>query len=233
MSLLLTHQINMKNKKIIIISVVLILVLIVSVYLYYFTNGETKSDSAIKEANQSEELILEKNSQPEKTQKELQLDRINDVNVLGEAIKRGDISNCKNIKNENVKNSCYFDIAISNLDLSICDNINIDEDKDNCYLYVSQNKAILNKNISYCDGIVKKERCSELFNQAELMDFCLTEECINDLMLSDNDKDGLNDYDEKFKFKTDADSFDSDGDGYSDGEEVKNGFNPLGDSILN
>ncbi len=44
---------------------------------------------------------------------------------------------------------------------------------------------------------------------------------------SDTDLDGLNDYDEIFKYKTNPNFFDTDLDGFSDGDEIKNGTNPL------
>jgi len=48
---------------------------------------------------------------------------------------------------------------------------------------------------------------------------------------NDYDKDGLNDKLE-LSFKTDLTNPDTDGDGFKDGEEVKNGFNPLGKEKL-
>lgn len=47
----------------------------------------------------------------------------------------------------------------------------------------------------------------------------------------DSDKDGLTDLVEKF-YGTDPYNPDTDGDGYLDGEEVKNHFNPLGQGKL-
>lgn len=44
----------------------------------------------------------------------------------------------------------------------------------------------------------------------------------------DSDSDGLFDREEVKVYKTDPLKADSDGDSYSDGDEVKNGFNPLG-----
>jgi hypothetical protein len=44
----------------------------------------------------------------------------------------------------------------------------------------------------------------------------------------DSDGDGLSDYDEVKKWKTDPMRPDTDGDGFPDGEEVSNGYNPLG-----
>ncbi|MFH1193716.1 MAG: hypothetical protein V1661_01845 [bacterium] len=49
---------------------------------------------------------------------------------------------------------------------------------------------------------------------------------------SDTDGDGLSDGDEVKKWGTDPLDSDTDGDGVSDGAEVKAGTNPLGDGIL-
>ena len=51
-------------------------------------------------------------------------------------------------------------------------------------------------------------------------------------VIIDADKDGLSDSDEIAIYKTYPNNPDTDGDGYSDGEEVKNGFNPLGEGKL-
>lgn len=49
----------------------------------------------------------------------------------------------------------------------------------------------------------------------------------------DSDEDGLNDYEEVEEYKTDPLVSDTDGDGYTDGEEVNNGYNPNGEGLLN
>ena len=49
--------------------------------------------------------------------------------------------------------------------------------------------------------------------------------------LVDTDNDGLDDYSESL-FGTDPNNPDTDGDGYLDGEEVNNGYNPLGEGEL-
>jgi len=46
-------------------------------------------------------------------------------------------------------------------------------------------------------------------------------------LAKDSDNDGLSDYDELFVYKTDPYNPDTDGDGFLDGDEVTNGFNPL------
>jgi hypothetical protein len=49
---------------------------------------------------------------------------------------------------------------------------------------------------------------------------------------ADSDHDGLTDDEEINKYHTDPKNFDTDGDGYQDGDEVKNGFNPNGSGRL-
>jgi hypothetical protein len=45
---------------------------------------------------------------------------------------------------------------------------------------------------------------------------------------ADTDGDGLSDGDEVKKFRTDPLKADTDGDGYTDAQEIGNGYNPLG-----
>lgn len=49
---------------------------------------------------------------------------------------------------------------------------------------------------------------------------------------ADTDGDGLNDKDERDGFGTDPVSADTDGDGFMDGVEIINGYNPLGEGLL-
>ena len=55
------------------------------------------------------------------------------------------------------------------------------------------------------------------------------EEVVVDL---DSDQDGLSDADEINIYGTNPLKSDTDGDGYLDGDEVKNGYNPLGEGSL-
>jgi len=48
----------------------------------------------------------------------------------------------------------------------------------------------------------------------------------------DSDNDGLSDYDEYYKYKTDPAKADTDGDSYNDGAEINSGYNPLGSGKL-
>jgi len=53
----------------------------------------------------------------------------------------------------------------------------------------------------------------------------------DNLAINDSDNDGLSDKEEEF-YGTDKNNPDTDGDGYKDGDEVKNGYNPLGTGKL-
>ena len=54
----------------------------------------------------------------------------------------------------------------------------------------------------------------------------------SNVSMIDTDNDGLTDYEEIFIYKTDTTKKDKDRDGYFDGQEVKNGYNPLGKGKL-
>lgn len=51
------------------------------------------------------------------------------------------------------------------------------------------------------------------------------------MAINDSDNDGLSDKKERF-YGTGKNNSDTDGDGYKDGAEVKNGYNPLGTGKL-
>ncbi|MCK5413441.1 MAG: hypothetical protein KAI57_03635 [Candidatus Pacebacteria bacterium] len=53
-----------------------------------------------------------------------------------------------------------------------------------------------------------------------------------DINKIDTDSDGLTDFEEAMKYKTNPLKNDSDNDGYSDGQEIEGGYNPLGDGQL-
>ena len=55
---------------------------------------------------------------------------------------------------------------------------------------------------------------------------------VGELLEKDSDKDGLFDSDEVYKYQTDPKNPDTDGDGYIDGIEIENGYNPLGEGRL-
>ena len=76
--------------------------------------------------------------------------------------------------------------------------------------------------------IYDRALCKNLKNE-KLNKYCLKN--IKD-KLQDTDGDGLTDLDEANIYKTNPHIFDTDNDGYSDGEEVEKGYNPRGEGKL-
>ena len=68
---------------------------------------------------------------------------------------------------------------------------------------------------------------------SDMMGVDINEDVMTAMMdQTDTDGDGLPDSAETMLFETDPNNPDTDGDGYPDGEEVDNGYNPLGDGEL-
>lgn len=72
-------------------------------------------------------------------------------------------------------------------------------------------------------------RACRSITDEKLRQYCLIGKMDN---ATDSDSDGLFDKDELLKYRTDPNDYDSDKDGYSDGYEVKNGYDPLGPGRL-
>lgn len=60
----------------------------------------------------------------------------------------------------------------------------------------------------------------------------LTRDAIEELKNIDSDDDGLNDFDEIYTYKTNPNDSDTDKDGYADGSEIENGYDPLISDLL-
>lgn len=91
------------------------------------------------------------------------------------------------------------------------------------------------------DGISDKEEVDNLTNPSGSGDMDFDGDGVSDkdeekhgsnVSVVDTDNDGLTDYEEIFIYKTNPDKKDTDRDGYPDGQEVKNGYNPLGKGKL-
>lgn len=219
-----------KRNKIFIAILIFIVILILAVLLFIFLNPDVKIDKLIniKEniniVNNQDDIFSDIEDASKKTQKTLQEKRIIESDFYNNAVKEGNDSNCDKIEDEYFKNLCYQVIALSFLRPELCEKV-ASAGKDDCYFLINQKISIEKKDISFCDNLIKKDRCIESYKLAELMDFCLTEECAGDL--KDSDNDGINDYEEFTRHKTDPLKSDTDGDGFSDGVEIKNGYDPL------
>lgn len=86
--------------------------------------------------------------------------------------------------------------------------------------YGEEQSEILGKIRNYIETIIKDIR--ERTEKSET----LIKERVGDAVLKDSDNDGVSDYDEVNIYSTDPLSADTDNDGYIDGIEILNGYNP-------
>lgn len=91
--------------------------------------------------------------------------------------------------------------------------------------------------LSFCleEGIGKYQKGTSTFNSmmasSTRVEILEAKTNIQGAML-DSDNDGLNDFEEEMVYFTDLNNPDTDSDGFSDGDEVRNGYNPLGEGKL-
>lgn len=138
---------------------------------------------------------------------------------------------------------CQLRIVSQGNDFSACAKIPDAAGRDYCYASVLAGFAgggeKLCPQLAGADG----ERCWELFHTSEALrnadyDRCKKispdagrQRCLEALP-RDSDGDGLSDYLEQSRYETDPQNPDTDGDGFSDGQEVKGGYNPKGPGKL-
>jgi len=140
----------------------------------------------------------------------------NDIFLEKEAIQEDDISVCSEISAENRKQECFIKFIKEKDSLDFCELLDGDV-KNICMEILVNELAINNKDINICE---------------KLSDPDLYYECASNTQLFiDPDKDNLENEDEE-KYGTDPHNPDSDGDGYLDGDEVKNGYDPMGEGKL-
>ena len=104
--------------------------------------------------------------------------------------------------------------------------------------------AIAKHNVDFCNSIGNEEDKQGCVTELKKLptrnpdsdNDGLTEEeerlYLTDPVKTDTDGDGLSDGEEVKKYHSDPNNKDSDGDGFTDGEEVKNGFDPAGSGVL-
>ncbi|MFH1564273.1 MAG: hypothetical protein ABIC82_00250, partial [bacterium] len=131
------------------------------------------------------------------------------------ATTKNDISLCQKIPGEN-NYECLNSIISEHDNLDYCQSLS-EELQETCMQILARKLAYEKKDKSICD---------------EISDSGIQNECkeyVDGIL--DPDNDGLTNSQEKI-YKTDPNVPDTDKDGYKDGDEVKNGFNPLGDGKL-
>ena len=127
---------------------------------------------------------------------------------------------CELLETVEERDNCYWGVARVSADASVCAKQVDSEKATRCADGVYLAQALAQKDAAACEQIVeqdRKDRCLALFApQAPSQD---------------TDADGLTD-DEEQVYDTDPNNPDSDGDSYSDGQEVSGGYNPLGPGLL-
>ena len=140
--------------------------------------------------------------------------------IFLDALENNNIALCEKVINEDLNKKCFNDISEKLFKVEECDVLEEKEQKNTCLSAVNYNLAINSNNREDCsiiyDGIIKA-KCFSYFDEVSIY--------------SDNDEDGLG-YVQEIYYGTDFNNPDTDGDGYLDGDETKNGYNPLGEDNL-
>jgi hypothetical protein len=135
------------------------------------------------------------------------------ANPILSKIATKEIEKCSSIDTIDFKIECLINIFRVYKKLEDCSNFSDSEVKKMC-------ESVANYQMAQVQN--KSEICEKIENN-ELKIYCI----IGSIGKSpDSDKDGLSDFDEISKYKTDPFNSDTDGDGYKDGDEIKNGFDP-------
>jgi competence protein ComGC len=134
---------------------------------------------------------------------------------------------------------------IANEEIKKCSSIDIIDFRIECLIHIFRVYKKSENCSNFADSEVKKmcesvanyqmaqnQNNSEICEKIENSEFKIY--CVAGLSekYPDSDKDGLSDFEEISKYNADPFNFDTDGDGYKDGDEVKNGFNPNGEGKL-
>ncbi|MEI8361562.1 MAG: hypothetical protein WCG01_05505 [bacterium] len=152
-----------------------------------------------------------------------------------EVVKNAEVANCKDLSKRN-QPGCYDTIFTGYENIEKCDNLNATDGKDRCYDLINYRQSIAKLNPTQC-GLIKnailRKNCLDTISNlppdqdADGLDDSLELSLGLDPFNKDTDKDGLSDFDEIKKYKTNPLKRDTDGDGLSDKNEIYIGANPL------
>ena len=134
-----------------------------------------------------------------------------DFFMFEQAIESNNPEDCMKLMSVNQEDECYNIVFKNFKDLNLCEKYS-EPIKQKCINFVAFKIASTEKNIEKCN----------LINDEEIRNSCK-----GNIELSlDDDNDGLSNSQEII-YKTNPEISDTDGDGYSDGEEVLGGYDPL------
>lgn len=163
--------------------------------------------------------------------------------VLALAGESGSVELCQEIEAEGRRLRCVdalrLHTAISTQDADVCKKINNEDRRASCLSLLAHEALV----VRCADLQVQDQACDlvRLIEKARLAqdpDICETIEdesaradCQDQVGIGDRDFDGLDSDEEDYYGSSDR-LVDSDGDGFSDDEEVQNGYNPAGEGRL-
>jgi hypothetical protein len=148
--------------------------------------------------------------------KEVQLDC---ANIILNETAASEINQCQSFETDDSKVRCLVSIFNIYKKAEDCSGLANEETKKTC------------ESVAYYQAALEKQDwklCGNIDNE-DIRIYC-SDNIVSES--ADSDHDGLTDDEETNKYHTDPRNFDTDGDGYQDGSEVKNGFNPNGPGRL-
>lgn len=129
-----------------------------------------------------------------------------------------EIDKCRLLEQREAQSACLINIFYIYQAPDDCALLMTDKLRISCLDSVYYRQAVYKQNEGLCYNI----------NDQAMRQYCLDTLSSN----IDTDSDGLSDYQEENIYNTDLKNPDTDGDGYLDGDEVRNGFNPAGPGPL-
>jgi len=151
-----------------------------------------------------------------------------------------DTTLCKQIEQAATKTLCldtvYRDLA--DIDITYCDKLSTQAKSDGCRRTLnpltleecqSSKSASSECQFLSISTQAQQQQDANICDRLETQD---AENCRELVLTDDPDYDGLSTDRERNKYGTDPYNSDTDGDGYSDGDEVKSGYNPNGEGPL-
>jgi hypothetical protein len=162
--------------------------------------------------------------------------------LLGVAREVMDLKACSGIESETIKTLCQDtvsrELASANKDVTFCDQLSTQKKIDGCHdslgePVTTENCSQSGHDVEYCDFIEVSDQAAAA-NDRSLCKVLSDEyeaSCEDLVLVDDADADGLYGVQEA-QYGTDPYNADTDGDGYSDLDEIEAGYNPTGDGQL-
>jgi len=133
-----------------------------------------------------------------------------DAVVLLESVQQKNYARCSDIVDVGVRRSCEDQLIPLLIDAGTC--VTSGVDAVICDREKQMDQVIASGNVN---------ECSQLADQGQI------DLCESVFRSTDQDEDGISDFDEVRIYGTDPNNSDTDGDGYPDGVEIDGGFDPL------